>query len=95
MKNLGDGNFGMFACDINHDGQFTASDFNAWLVDTKAVITGYVSTDCNLDGGSTASDFNLWLSNTKAVATSQAPTVVHPPLHGVWSFPHLFWSVTN
>jgi hypothetical protein len=71
MKDLGDGRFAMFACDIDVDGQLIANDFNLWLVATKAVHTGYVREDCSLDGQVTASDFNLWLPNTKAVVASQ------------------------
>ena len=73
MKNLGDGYFGMFACDINHDGQVTAADFNEWLSDTKAAVVGYVPADCNMDGQVTVSDFNQWLINTKVAASSQVP----------------------
>ncbi|MFC2085757.1 PPC domain-containing protein [Bacteroidota bacterium] len=73
MKELGDGNFAMFACDINVDRQITVSDFNLWLTSTKAVATGYLQEDCNLDSQVTVSDFNLWLTNTKAVASSQVP----------------------
>lgn len=65
--------FGLVACDINVDGQITVSDFNSWLVDTKAVMTGYLPTDCNMDGQVTASDFNFWLPNTKSVYTSKVP----------------------
>lgn len=63
----------MFAGDGTVDGQVTVSDFNLWLVDTKAVATGYLQTDFDLDVQVTASDFNLWLVNTKAVATSKVP----------------------
>jgi len=73
MIGLGGGVFGMFGGDYSIDEQVTANDFNSWLVDTKAVVTGYVMTDGNLDGQVTAIDFNLWLANTKAVATSQVP----------------------
>jgi hypothetical protein len=73
MKDLGDGNFSMFAADASVDGQITATDFNQWLVDTKAVLTGYQQCDFNLDGQVTATDFNLWLVNTKAVVSSQVP----------------------
>jgi len=73
MSSFTDGMFGMFAGDANIDGQFTASDFNAWLVATKNVATGYLGGDRNLDGQVIASDFNGWLVNTKAVHTSQVP----------------------
>jgi len=73
MKNLPGGKLGMFACDISHDGQITATDFNSWLVDTKAAATGYLSTDCNMDAQVTVSDFNLWLANTNAAAASRVP----------------------
>jgi hypothetical protein len=70
---LPDANYAMFACDISTDGQITVSDFNLWLIDTKAVLAGYLGTDCDLDGQVTVSDFNLWLVNTKSVASSQVP----------------------
>ena len=72
-KGLPDGSYGLFACDINADGQIIASDFNEWLTSTKLGETGYLMTDCDLDGQVTASDFNLWLANTKAGAASQVP----------------------
>ena len=73
QKEVETGVWGMFAGDGTIDGQVTASDFNLWLVDTKAVATGYLLSDFNLDEQVTASDFNLWLVNTKAVATSKVP----------------------
>ncbi|MFV1967775.1 MAG: CSLREA domain-containing protein, partial [Pirellulaceae bacterium] len=73
QKELETGVYGMFAGDGTFDGQVTASDFNLWLVDTKAVKTGYLLSDYNLDVQVTASDFNLWLVNTKAVAMSKVP----------------------
>jgi hypothetical protein len=73
MTLLMSGSSAMFSGDINVDKQVNATDFNAWLLATKSVETGYVPADLNLDGRCTASDFNLWLANTKAVATSQVP----------------------
>ena len=73
IVDLGDGYFGMAACDINQDGQVTAGDFNAWLVATKSGATGYLNEDCNLDGQVTAADFNLWLVNTKKGVSSGVP----------------------
>lgn len=67
------GVFGLFASDGSKDGQITANDFNAWLIDTKASATGYLASDFNMDGQVTASDFNFWLANTKVAATSQIP----------------------
>lgn len=73
MKDLGGGRFGLFACDVNVDGQSTALDFTSWLASTTAGETGYVQPDCNLDGNVTALDFTLWLANTTAGAASQVP----------------------
>jgi hypothetical protein len=73
MKDLGDGNFGMFACDANADGFVTAPDFNLWNVATTSGATGYEQADCNMDGFVTAPDFNLWNANTTAGASSQVP----------------------
>lgn len=72
MKEV-DSRFVMFGGDINIDAQITASDFNEWLVQTKAVLEGYRSGDITLDGQVTTADFNIWLPNTKAVRTSQVP----------------------
>ena len=40
LKDLGDGSFAMYACDM--DGQVTATDFNLWLPNTKAAATSQV-----------------------------------------------------
>ena len=73
MKDLGDGNFGMFACDPSADGQITALDFTIWITSTTAGQSGYQSADCNLDGLVTALDFGLWIQNTTAGAGSRIP----------------------
>jgi hypothetical protein len=73
MKVMSDSRTVLVSGDINMDGQITAADFNLWLLDTKAVVTGFVLTDLNLDGQVTAADFNLWLVSTKAVLSSQVP----------------------
>jgi len=73
MEDLGNGDFGMFSSDGSIDNQVTVADFNIWLADTKAVLSGYLQTDFNLDGIVTAADFNQWLQNTKAVASSMVP----------------------
>ena len=73
LKDFGDGSFGLYAGDFDADGQVIASDFNAWLIDTKAGSTGYLESDFNMDGQVNAADFNIWLSNTKAGAASQIP----------------------
>ncbi|HEY5565099.1 MAG TPA: S8 family serine peptidase, partial [Rhodothermia bacterium] len=73
MKDLGSGDFGMFACDANADGQVTAPDFNLWNASTTAGETGYRQADCNMDGQVTAPDFNLWNANTTAGAGSKVP----------------------
>jgi hypothetical protein len=73
MKPLGDGRFGMFACDANVDGVITAPDFNLWNAKTTSGAKGYEQADCNLDGHVTAADFNLWNANTTAGAASQVP----------------------
>ncbi len=64
----------MFAADGRDLSQVTAPDFNLWLRDTKAVLTGYVQSDYNMNSQVTATDFNLWLVNTKAVATMPGKT---------------------
>lgn len=73
QKRLGDGKYGLFACDANFDGQITAPDFNVWNAETTGGSTGYIQRDCNLDGQTTAVDFNLWNANTTAGASSKVP----------------------
>ncbi|MFC2085641.1 CSLREA domain-containing protein [Bacteroidota bacterium] len=73
MSKLEPNVWGMFGADGSIDGQITVSDFNLWLVDTKAVATGYLQSDFLVDGQATAADFNLWLVNTKATRTSKVP----------------------
>ena len=75
QKEVETGTFALFAGDSSIDGQITAADFNAWLVDTKAGATGYLLTDYDMDGQVTASDFNVWLVNTKAGASSKVPNL--------------------
>jgi hypothetical protein len=73
MKEVETGVWGLYAAEADVNGLNNASDFNLWLVDTKAVATGYIQTDFNMDGLNNASDFNLWLLNTKLVAVSKVP----------------------
>jgi glucose/arabinose dehydrogenase len=73
MIELETGVYGLFAGDADIDGQFTVTDFNVWLSETKAVATGYIQSDFDHDGQSTVTDFNVWLVNAKAVRASQVP----------------------
>lgn len=73
MRNLGGGEFGMFAGDGNVDGLITAPDFNLWNAKTTAGAAGYENADHNLDGLVTAPDFNMWNANTTAGAQSGVP----------------------
>ena len=73
LKEVDSGRWALFAADGSVDGQVTASDFNLWLINTKAGATGYQMSDFDLDGQVTASDFNLWLVNTKAGAATRVP----------------------
>ena len=73
MVSVGDGLFGLWSADYDCDGQVTAPDFNAYLVNTTSGATGYQHSDFNLDGQVTAPDFNLFMANTTSGATSQVP----------------------
>ena len=75
MANLGGSpvKFGMFAGDANGDGLITTLDYNAWLPNARATVTGYTNTDINLDGQNTTLDYNLWLPNARAARNSQVP----------------------
>lgn len=73
MRNLGDGHFAMFTGDADPDHIINTSDFTTWLVETKAVATGYNPGDFDMDAQSLTSDFTMWLVNQKAVVSSQVP----------------------
>jgi hypothetical protein len=73
MKEVESGVWAMFGGEATTDDLNNTSDFSAWLVDTKAIATGYLNTDFDLDGQATTSDFSLWLTNTKSIAASQVP----------------------
>jgi hypothetical protein len=73
MTEVETGLWAMIAGDAGADGQITTSDFNDWLVATKAAGVGYLQADFNLDGQVTTLDFNLFLMNTKAAFSSQVP----------------------
>lgn len=65
--------FGLWAGDMDGDGQVTAPDFNLFLSATTTGATGYLMADLDMDGQVTAPDFNLFLLGTQAGAASQVP----------------------
>jgi hypothetical protein len=76
MKGLGPGltaPFGMYAADGNADGNVQALDFNLYLAETIAGVTGYSPGNYNMDAFTQALDFNLYIANTLAGAVSQVP----------------------
>jgi hypothetical protein len=73
MKDLGDGNFGMYAGDGNSDGQVTGTDFNIFNPLFYGAASGYQITDWNLDGQVTGSDFNIFNVNFYQAKSTKVP----------------------
>jgi hypothetical protein len=65
--------FALWAANGEPDGSVQALDFNAYLTQTLAGSSGYMSGDYNMDGEVQALDFNLYLANTVVGASSQVP----------------------
>jgi photosystem II stability/assembly factor-like uncharacterized protein len=63
MKDLGGGNFGMYAGDGNSDGLVTSTDFNVFNPKFISAANGYEYSDWNLDGLVTSTDFNFFIPN--------------------------------
>ncbi|MBS1733818.1 MAG: hypothetical protein JST02_11040, partial [Bacteroidetes bacterium] len=63
MKSLGDGNFGMYAGDINQDGTVDGQDMN--VIDNNNGFFGYDNSDINGDGGTDGQDMNFVDNNSQ------------------------------
>jgi hypothetical protein len=70
---LGDGTWGMWAGDIDGDGEVTTSDYTQWYNSARAGDSGYHNTDINLDGEVTTSDYTKWYNCARRGASSTVP----------------------
>jgi hypothetical protein len=72
-KEVETGIWGMWAGDINQDGQITTMDYTNWYNSAKAGDSGYNDTDINMDSQVTTMDYTIWYNNAKAGASSSVP----------------------
>ena len=72
-KQLRPGRFGMWAGDVNLDGQVTTMDYTAWYNAARLGASGYLDEDINLDGQVTTMDYTMWYNNARLGASSQVP----------------------
>lgn len=73
MKQLRAGLYGMWAGDVNMDGQVTTMDYTAWYNAARLGASGYLVEDVNLDGQVTTMDYTQWYNNARLGAASQVP----------------------
>ncbi|MBN2200659.1 hypothetical protein JW777_01760, partial [bacterium] len=73
VKLLETGVFGMWAGDINQDGQVTTEDYTVWYNSARLGETGYRDTDVNLNGQVTTEDYTAWYNNARLGAASGVP----------------------
>ncbi|MDM7925672.1 MAG: dockerin type I domain-containing protein [bacterium] len=67
------GVWGLWAGDINRDGQVTTMDYTAWYNSARLGESGYLATDVNQDGQVTTEDYTLWYNNARLGAASRVP----------------------
>ena len=70
VVNMGNGEYGMRAGDMDSDGILAVADFNLYQSQT-ALINSYIDGDCNLDRNVTVADFNAYLPNSSFIGVSQ------------------------
>ncbi|MGB1205471.1 MAG: beta strand repeat-containing protein [Chitinophagales bacterium] len=70
LADLGDGNYGLFAGDIDGNGVMTVNDYNV-STNLLGAINTYLSPDLNLDDNITVADFNLYIPNASRAGVSQ------------------------
>ena len=73
QKDLGDGNFAIFAGDINQDGQVTGSDRSLVNTDVIDIAKGYLTTDINGDGSVSGVDRSLVNTNVIDIRAKVIP----------------------
>ncbi len=67
------GMWGLWAGDINQDGQITTTDYTAWYNSARLGENGYLDTDLDQDGQVTTTDYTLWYNNARLGAASRVP----------------------
>jgi hypothetical protein len=72
-KELEEGVIGMYAGDINGDGEVTTADYTAWFNSFIAGSSGYLDMDLNLDGEITTADYTKWFNSFIAGASCSIP----------------------
>ncbi|MDM7924956.1 MAG: fibronectin type III domain-containing protein [bacterium] len=72
-KQLRAGLYGMWAGDVNLDGQVTTMDYTAWYNAARLGASGYLGEDINLDGQATTMDYTMWYNNARLGAASRVP----------------------
>ncbi len=65
--------WGMWAGDINQNGEITTSDYTLWYNSARTGDSGYKDNDCNLNAQVTTSDYTIWYNNARAGASSAIP----------------------
>lgn len=66
------GIWGMWAGDINHDGNITTKDYTIWYEADRRDLAGYQLSDVNGDTNVDDLDYSIWLSNAQKSPTSTA-----------------------
>jgi hypothetical protein len=72
-KQVESGVYGMWAGDVNQDGNVTTTDYTSWYNSARLGESGYRATDNNMDGVVTTSDYTMWYNNARLGAASQVP----------------------
>ncbi|MBN2201412.1 glycoside hydrolase family 88 protein [bacterium] len=72
-KDLEAGVWGMWAGDVNQDGNVTTMDYTSWYNSARLGESGYRGTDMDMDGFVTTSDYTIWYNNARLGAASGVP----------------------
>lgn len=75
VKELASGIYGMYAGDIDQDGEIATTDFEAWYNAFLIGESGYKASDVNLNSEISTADFEIWYNNFLGGASSQVPDV--------------------
>jgi len=67
---LESGVYGMYAGDMDKDGEVTTTDYTIWYNNARIGTSGYASTDVNLDTQVTTEDYTNWYNNARIGASS-------------------------
>ena len=73
MVEIEPGIWGMWAGDINYDGNITTIDYTIWFKADRRDLSGYQLSDINGDTNVDGLDYSIWLSNAQKGPKSAAP----------------------